>query len=64
MPQPDGWYPEEKLTRSEALVGFTVDAAYASFSENEMGSIEPGKYVLLSIVIFTTMLIDVHWTWK
>jgi len=37
-----GWYPEQKLTREEALRGFTVDAAYASFS-NITGSLTPGK---------------------
>lgn len=38
-----GWRPEEKLTAFEALRGFTLDAAYASFSEQEVGSLEPGK---------------------
>lgn len=36
-----GWYPEEKLSRVEALRGFTVDPAYASFSNNT-GSLTPG----------------------
>jgi len=40
---PGGWYPEERLTREEALRGFTLDAAYAGFAENEVGSLEPGK---------------------
>lgn len=31
---PGGWYPEEKLTRFQTLKGMTLDAAYASFSEN------------------------------
>ncbi|QOY63496.1 amidohydrolase [Lysobacter sp. H21R4] len=38
-----GWQPEEKLTAFEALRGFTVDAAYASFDEDEIGSLEVGK---------------------
>lgn len=37
-----GWYPDQKLTREEALRGFTVDPAYASFS-NITGSLTPGK---------------------
>lgn len=38
-----GWRPEEKLTTFEALRGFTLDAAYAGFMENEVGSLEAGK---------------------
>ena len=38
-----GWYPDEKLTAFEALRGFTLEAAYAGFAENEVGSLSPGK---------------------
>lgn len=38
-----GWMPQEKLTAYEALRGFTLDAAYAGFAEQEVGSLEPGK---------------------
>ena len=38
-----GWYGNQVLTRAEALRGFTLDAAYAGFMEDEVGSIEPGK---------------------
>jgi predicted amidohydrolase YtcJ len=38
-----GWYPNERVTREAALRGFTLDAAYAAFMENEVGSLEPGK---------------------
>jgi len=38
-----GWHPEEKLTVYEALRGFTLDAAYAGFAENEVGSLAVGK---------------------
>jgi hypothetical protein len=40
---PGGWFPEQRLTRSQALKGMTLDAAYASFSEHELGSLVPGK---------------------
>ena len=36
-------HPEEALTRTQALKGMTLDAAYASFKENELGSLVPGK---------------------
>ncbi|HKQ15005.1 MAG TPA: amidohydrolase [Steroidobacteraceae bacterium] len=41
---PGGWYPEEKLTREEALRLFTLDAAYAGHMEHSTGSLEPGKW--------------------
>lgn len=39
-----GWYPEQKLTRAEALRSFTLDAAYAGHQEQVLGSLEPGKW--------------------
>ena len=41
---PDGWHPEEKMTRQEALRAMTIWPAYAAFQESEMGSLTPGKY--------------------
>ena len=38
-----GWRAEEALTRQQALRGFTLDAAFASFSDGELGSLSPGK---------------------
>ncbi len=38
-----GWYPGESLSRTEALRGFTLDAAYAGFMESLVGSLETGK---------------------
>ena len=46
-----GWYGNQVLTRAEALRGFTLDAAYAGFMEDQVGSIEVGKradFVVLS----------------
>ncbi|KAJ7141779.1 amidohydrolase family-domain-containing protein [Mycena crocata] len=53
---PGGWFPEERLTREEALRGITIDPAYASFTESELGSLEVGKradFVVLSRDIMT-----------
>lgn len=36
-------YPSERLTRAQALKGMTLDAAYASFTENSLGSLVVGK---------------------
>ncbi len=39
-----GWYPDQALTRIEALHSFTLAAAYAAHQEDRMGSLEPGKW--------------------
>ena len=39
----NGWQPENKLSREEALKGMTIWAAYSNFEEHEKGSITPGK---------------------
>jgi len=53
---PEGWFPEQRMSRMEALKGMTLDPAYASFSEQTLGSISIGKradYVVLSQDIMT-----------
>jgi len=45
-----GWYPDQKLTLTEAIRGFTKDAAYAAFEEDSRGTIEPGRLADLTIV--------------
>ncbi|HEV7668873.1 MAG TPA: amidohydrolase [Thermoanaerobaculia bacterium] len=40
---PGGWLPAEKLTRIEALRGFTLDAARSLFLEDQIGSLTVGK---------------------
>ena len=47
---PGGWMPDERLSRAEALKSFTWNAAYAAHAEQELGSIEPGKYADLVLV--------------
>ncbi len=37
-----GWRPEDRVTREQALAGFTTGAAYAAFSESKVGSLTPG----------------------
>ncbi|HLL52641.1 MAG TPA: amidohydrolase family protein, partial [Myxococcaceae bacterium] len=39
---PEGWMPEQRLTRQEALEGFTKGAAYAAFAEGRRGMIRVG----------------------
>ena len=40
---PDGWIPEEKISVEQALTGYTRNAAYSSFDEDNRGSLESGK---------------------
>ncbi len=46
----DGYFPEQRMTREEALKGFTIWAAYAAFAEDERGSLEPGKLADLVVL--------------
>ena len=39
-----GWYPEQRMSREDALRSMTLWPAYAGFQEQAMGSITPGKY--------------------
>ena len=45
-----GWHPEQRMTRKEALMGFTQWAAYAGFSERVAGTIVRGKHADLTIL--------------
>ena len=46
----DGWYPEQALSREEALHSFTLAAAYAAHQEERLGSLEPGKWADFIVV--------------
>ena len=39
-----GWYPDQKMTRDEALQSMTIWPAYAGFQESVLGSLTMGKY--------------------
>jgi predicted amidohydrolase YtcJ len=51
-----GWYPEQRMTRDEALKSMTIWPAYAAFQEASMGSLSAGKladFVVLDRDIMT-----------
>lgn len=47
---PDGWFPEQKITVDEALKAYTVNAAYAQFAEKDKGSLEVGKLADFALI--------------
>jgi predicted amidohydrolase YtcJ len=53
---PDGWFPEQRISVAEAIEAYTLGAAYAGFEEQDRGSLEPGKladFAVLSRDILT-----------
>ncbi|MEL6567879.1 MAG: amidohydrolase [Pseudomonadota bacterium] len=42
--QGEGWHPEQAVMREEALAMFTSAPAFASFQEDDLGTIEVGKW--------------------
>jgi predicted amidohydrolase YtcJ len=45
-----GWFPAERMTREESFLSMTLWGAYATFAEDEIGSIEVGKLADLVVV--------------
>jgi predicted amidohydrolase YtcJ len=53
---PNGWYPEQKISVEDALRCYTVNNAYAGFHENKTGMLKAGMladFVILSDDIFS-----------
>ena len=55
---PDGWFPEQKLTVTEAIEAATTGSAYAEFQEKNKGSITPGKLADMVILSDDILSID------
>jgi predicted amidohydrolase YtcJ len=49
-PGPQGWHPEQKLSLSAALQGFTSGAAYAACMEDRLGRLAPGFLADLLVI--------------
>jgi hypothetical protein len=47
---PDGWFPEQRITVEAALRAYTVNAAYAEFAERDKGSLEVGKLADFALI--------------
>jgi predicted amidohydrolase YtcJ len=55
---PNGWFPEQKLTLPEAIEAYTMGSAYAEFQDKEKGSITPGKLADMVLVSDDLFKID------
>lgn len=53
-----GWYPEQRLTREEALYSWTYAGAFAAFEEKTKGSLTPGKLADFLILSEDIMQVD------
>ena len=54
---PGGWFPEQRLTLEQAFDAFTRRAAFASFAEDRVGTLEPGRmadFIFIDTDIFRT----------
>jgi len=55
---PNGSFPEQKLTINEAIEAYTVGSAYAEFQEQEKGSITLGKLADIVLLSDDVLAID------
>ncbi|MGE5107544.1 MAG: amidohydrolase [Sphingobacteriales bacterium] len=55
---PNGWYPEQKITVEQALKCYTVNNAYAGFFENKTGTLKAG--MLADLVVLSDNLFSIQ----
>ncbi len=59
-----GWYPDESLSRANALRSFTIDAAYAAHQEDILGTLEPGKWADFILIDRDIMEVPAQQIWQ
>ncbi|MGI8469322.1 MAG: amidohydrolase [Pyrinomonadaceae bacterium] len=60
---PNGWFPEQKISVEEAIRAYTVGSAYAEFQETQKGTITAGKladFIVVSDDIFKINPIEIR----
>jgi predicted amidohydrolase YtcJ len=50
MADGERFYPEQRMSRMEALRSYTINTAYAAFEEDIKGSISPGKLADITVL--------------
>jgi hypothetical protein len=56
LPDGSSFYPQQSMTRAQAIYSYTMANAIAQFQEKDLGSIEKGKYA--DIVILSNNLMN------
>jgi len=51
------FYPDQRMSRLEALKSYTINGAYAAFEEGTKGSLKPGKYADMVVISKNIMTI-------
>jgi predicted amidohydrolase YtcJ len=57
LPNGTAFFPEQKMTREQALRSYTINAAYAAFEEDLKGTLSPGK--LADVVVLSQDILTV-----
>lgn len=55
-----GWYPDQQLSLKEAFRCYTLDAAYAAGQEQQLGTLEPGKWADFVIIDQDLFRMNLH----
>jgi predicted amidohydrolase YtcJ len=50
MKNGQAFYPDQKMSREQALRSYTIDCAYAAFQEDILGSLTPGKLADITVL--------------
>ena len=57
--KPDGGYEaDQRMTRAQALISYTRDAAFAAFQEQKLGTLEAGKWADMVVLDRDIMQVD------
>ena len=56
----EGWFPDQKMSREQALRSYTLDAAYAAFQDQDKGSLEAGKLADITVLSKDILTIQPH----
>ena len=55
---PNGWYPQEKITVEQAMKCYTANNAYAGFQENKLGILKAGMLADFAVLDKNIFSID------